>query len=199
MDPGLTLEKAQRLIRQWEVVHKQQDTLKDPKKDSSLTSEHSLDYVKNSVKARGSHKGKGYKQAEIQLIRANVPDAGEGSMHKKNAQLEKQNIKCKKIGHFSSLYNSRQVSAVTDQCEQKQSASEGPFLGVVTSGSLPQWKETTEINNEQAQFKLDTGAEVTIISEASHKRIGKPYLDKVSKSLHGPAGTSLEVCGQDFL
>lgn len=59
MDPGLTLEKGQRLIRQWEAVHEQQDTLKDPKKNSSLTSEHSLDYVKNSVNARGSHKGKG--------------------------------------------------------------------------------------------------------------------------------------------
>ena len=59
MDPGLTLEKAHRLIRLREAVHEQQDTLKDPKKDSSLTSEHSLDYVKNSVKARGPHKEKG--------------------------------------------------------------------------------------------------------------------------------------------
>ena len=37
---------------------------------------------------------------------------------------------------------------------------------------------------------------MTAISEATHKRIGKPYLDKVSKSLYGPAGISLEVCGQ---
>ena len=59
MDPGLTLERTLRLIRQREVVHEQQDTLKDPKKDRSLTSEYILDYVKNSVKARGSHKGKG--------------------------------------------------------------------------------------------------------------------------------------------
>ena len=72
---------------------------------------------------------------------------------------------------------------MTGQCEQKQSANEGPFLGAVTSGSLTQWKETIEINNKQAQFKLDTGAEVTAISEATYKRIGKPYLDKVSKSL----------------
>ena len=85
---------------------------------------------------------------------------------------------------------------MTGQCEQKQSANEGPFLGAVTSGSLTQWNETIQINNKQAQFKLDTGAEVKAISEATHKRIGKPYLDKVSKSLYGPAGTSLEVCGQ---
>ena len=85
---------------------------------------------------------------------------------------------------------------MTGQCEQKQSANEGPFLGAVTSGSLTQWNETIQINNKQAQFKLDTGAEVKAISEATHKRIGKPYLDKVSKSLYGPPGTSLVVCDQ---
>ena len=59
MDAALTLEKAKRLIRQHEAVHEQQETLKDPKKDTSAVSEHNLDYVKN--RTAGFQKGKGHK------------------------------------------------------------------------------------------------------------------------------------------
>jgi len=43
------LKKAKGLIRQKEVIYEQQGVLKDPKKDNSVTSEHNLDYVKNSA------------------------------------------------------------------------------------------------------------------------------------------------------
>jgi len=59
MDLTLTLEKDKRLIRQQEAIHEQQGVLKDPKKDTSATSEHNLDYVKNGVS--GSQRVKGYR------------------------------------------------------------------------------------------------------------------------------------------
>ena len=42
MDLTLTLEKAQKLMKQMEAIHGQLDTLKDPKRDSSVTSEYSF-------------------------------------------------------------------------------------------------------------------------------------------------------------
>jgi len=74
--------------------------------------------------------------------------------------------------------------------------NEDPFLGAVTSDSLTQWNVTIAVNNKQIKFKLDTGAEVTAISKATHNAIGEPALKRTSKMLYGPAGTSLEVCGQ---
>ena len=104
-------------------------------------------------------------------------------------------FKCQKVGHFSSLCHSKQVSALSDQSGQKYSDNDDNFLGAVTSDSLTQWNETIEINNKQTKFKLDTGAEVTAVSESTYNEMGQPNLQKQSKSLYGPAGTHLEVCG----
>jgi len=85
---------------------------------------------------------------------------------------------------------------MTDHNEQIHSDNEDPFLGAVTSDSLTQWNATIAINNKLTKFKLDTGAVVTAISKATHNAIGEPILKRTSKMLYGPAGTSLEVCGQ---
>ena len=74
-----------RIIRQQEVVHEQQDSLKD----ASATSEHNLDFVKN--RTNGPQKGKGYKN-RTQMnknVSVNVPDVGKQSMHETSTQLIK--------------------------------------------------------------------------------------------------------------
>lgn len=42
------------------------------------------------------------------------------------------------------------------------------------------------VNQVDVTFKLDTGAEVTAISERTHRLLGKPDLQKPSKVLYGP-------------
>ena len=196
MDAALTLEKAKRLIRQHEAVHEQQETLKDPTKDTSAVSEHNLDYVKN--RTAGFQKGKGHKDrtqmnqntgCQSKCTRCGKPKHARDKCPAHEAKC----FKCQKIGHFNSQCRSKQVSAMTDHSEQMK---EDPFLGAVTSNSLTQWNATIAVNNKQTQFKLDTGAEVTAISKSTHNTIGEPDLMRTSKALYGPAGTSLEVCGQ---
>ena len=99
-------------------------------------------------------------------------------------------FKCQKLG---SLCQSKQVSAMTDHSKPED---DDPFLGGVTSNLSTQWNATITVNNKQAQFKLDTGAEVTAISENTHCEFGKPELKRPSKTLYGSAGTSLGVRGQ---
>ena len=44
-------------------------------------------------------------------------------------------------------------------------------------------------------FKLDTGAEVTAVSQETHQRLGKPPLQTPEKLLCGPSGQPLPVKG----
>lgn len=47
------------------------------------------------------------------------------------------------------------------------------------------------------QFKLDTGAEVTAVSEETYRHIDSPgKLQKANKILYGPTRQSLKVLGQ---
>ena len=57
---------------------------------------------------------------------------------------------------------------------------------------------TTEIllNQVKVSFKLDTGAEVTAISDDTYRQLGLPKLDKPSKVLYGPAKRTFDVVGQ---
>ena len=48
----------------------------------------------------------------------------------------------------------------------------------------------------QMKFKVDTGAEVTAISERSYKDLKKPQLEEAGRKLHGPGQYPLRVLGQ---
>ena len=49
------------------------------------------------------------------------------------------------------------------------------FLGAINSHSQTRWTETVLLNGHPIQFKLDTGAEVTAVSEATYAHIGYLY------------------------
>ena len=49
--------------------------------------------------------------------------------------------------------------------------------------------------SKDISFKLDTGAEVTVISTKTYGAIGKPNLSKASKILYGPGRKRLPVKG----
>ena len=50
--------------------------------------------------------------------------------------------------------------------------------------------------HRQISFKLDTGAEVTAVSEEVYQSLGQGNLQRSSKALYGPACQTLEVLGQ---
>lgn len=52
------------------------------------------------------------------------------------------------------------------------------------------------LDSREVEFKLDTGAEVTVISETMYETLGAPLLEKPSKALYGPTHQSLKVLGQ---
>ena len=56
-----------------------------------------------------------------------------------------------------------------------------------------QSKTILHLNGRKEEFKIDTGAEVTAVSEQVHQKIGAPKLQLPSTLLNGPTEHSLEV------
>lgn len=97
------------------------------------------------------------------------------------------------------------MAEITSQLEESvsenelQQDSDSAFLDAITEErptKASQWKSTINLNGKMEEFKIDTGAEVTAISEEVYVRIGKPKLHVPSKLLNGPAEHSLEVLGE---
>ena len=66
---------------------------------------------------------------------------------------------------------------------------EDSFLGSLESQGETQWHTTVTLNQTHVKYKLDTGAEVTAISEATFYTFTDTKMRRPSKALHGPAKT----------
>ena len=73
---------------------------------------------------------------------------------------------------------------------------EEAFLGTVTSSKDKAWSVNIRLQGKEILFKMDTGAEVTVISEKVYHTLEKTKLGKTSRVLYGPARQPLEVLGQ---
>ena len=70
------------------------------------------------------------------------------------------------------------------------------FLGNIRANPESLWMTQLLLNEVKISVKLDTGAEVTAISEETYRRLGRPDLQLPSKALFGPARETLDVVGQ---
>ena len=70
------------------------------------------------------------------------------------------------------------------------------FLGGVSCQGKPNpWTITLQLNGVATKLLIDTGAEVTVISEHIHNSIGSPPLLPPTRSLKGPSNYTLPVTG----
>jgi len=74
--------------------------------------------------------------------------------------------------------------------------SDDNFLGAVDSKQKAQWLTELKVNDRIVTFKIDTGAEVSAISETTLKQLQPVQLKKPSRNLYGPALLCLEVIKQ---
>ena len=79
------------------------------------------------------------------------------------------------------------------------SDNEGEFLGTVdadTVNTSKPWTVVLQLNNQALEFKVDTGADVTVIPESAYLPQKDGELEPASIPLNGPTGELLEVCGR---
>ena len=58
------------------------------------------------------------------------------------------------------------------------------------------WRVKLRLCGQMLEFKIDTGAEVTAISDAAFRTLRESKLKSPKKTLYGPARTPLKMIGQ---
>ncbi|KAJ8377185.1 hypothetical protein SKAU_G00077650 [Synaphobranchus kaupii] len=100
---------------------------------------------------------------------------------------------CGKKGHY------RRVCKSAKAVHEVQEEDEEQFLGSVSAEEGDPWMVDIDISDRQVQFKIDTGADVTVIPHTVFREIYRdkdpPTLRETTKSLMGPGGCSLDVVG----
>jgi len=190
MDADLDLEKAKKMIRQREAVKDHHQLLQDGRwshADDVRKKPHSgRKPIANNL-AQGGGKS--------QLDRQPCKRCGKShSLTDKCPACNATCFKCQRKGHFSSQCMTK---SATDELTTKTNSEEvDQFLGVVSSNTDSAWLATVQLHGKGVTFKLDTGAEVTAISERVYKMLKGVTLQTPSKSLFGPTHNAIQVVGQ---
>ena len=95
--------------------------------------------------------------------------------------------KCSKLGHFASVCRNTQkkVQQVNDDDEEEEH-----FFGAIDCDDAdPPWRISLKIGKSVESFKIDTGADVSIMSFSRYlKLVPKPQLKEVKTNLNSPGG-----------
>ena len=125
---------------------------------------------------------------------------GQSPKHDKKSCPAKDSIchRCHKNGNFKTVCRSKKL--VREVLVSDDSQDE--FLGVIhsetdsLSSTEAPWTTNLELNGRNVEFKIDTGADVTVISEQEYLSEQDGPLTQTNRVLSGPSQQKLDVCGQ---
>ena len=198
--PGKSINMA----RQSEETKKQQNTLRSDASSVVQMDAASVDRVFEGRRRREMHKFNKYKSDGAK------PHFSSQSRHPHSSQCYKcggpphprhecpaNDAKCHSCGekgHFQRVYRAGENVDGIETEEEDESF----FLGSVTSDKAP-WTTNIRIRNTTIRFKLDTGADVTAVSQTDINSIfsdtQQSVLPKVERPLLGPRLFPLDVSG----
>ena len=191
MDADLTLEKAKTTVRQREAVKEHSSLL-----GSTLKIEKSVDYVQRQHKAVGKRPMHPTSKPAGKQQPAACSRCGRNPHPRQQCPArEAQCNKCKKKGHFAACCRTKSAAEVT-QTPLVLDHEDVAYLNTIDSGEDNIWTCHIRVNNQDVAFKVDTGAEVTIVSEDTYKSLGLDQLRPPTKMLHGPDNRPLDVAGE---
>ena len=195
LDPELTLPKAINQARQSEAVKKQQTLMRNDFKESTGT-KNEVDAVKTEKFRKDDSSGGSDETPNSKKPPTRPPSnrcyrCGKSPGHVRQNCPAKTAIchKCSKKGHWASVCRSSQTVGEIEE--------DYAFLGAIgTERNEDIWSVDLTLNNSPVRFKIDTGADVTVIPESVYKKLKPtPTLIRSSKTLFGPAHTTLPVLG----
>lgn len=193
--PKLTLSTAVELVRQSEQVkeHISEQTASNSAHVNEVARQRQQQQQKGKWKPKSGH-GQANKQqkestGEWKCKRCGRSH-GRNDCPAKNATCRR----CNKNGHFAIVCRTREVN---DICAPQDGAVATHFLGEtrdVQENSA--WTITLPILDTAVDFKIDTGADISVISEKTLLSLKcKPKLTKVTAKLESPGG-KLQCKGQ---
>ena len=195
LDPELTLEKAKRAARQKEAVQEQQQSLRSDLKVPGTTD---VDVVgqqrREQVRGPNTHSTVNLPN----IGRTRCGNCGRGPHTRENCPARRVAChSCGKQGHFSAHCRSKEVLALSVPGFEEDVQPAGPvFLGTLDNEGTSTWTVDVVSHGKLLRFKIDTGAEVTAISETTYESLGKTQLlRKCAKTLYGPSAEPLHILG----
>ena len=206
-DKDLTLKKATKICRAHETSKTQTQAMSGASQDSAVNRlKYTLQRRGGAPKrggfrphSDGPHHQSAAKNALVKCTRCGKsPGHGRASCPAKDAECRK----CHKKGHYAAECRSkREVGNIAEEEE------EGGLLGSVraesssnhVNGVDASWhvdiQVTTSARSCAVKFRLDTGADVTVVP-ASYFKKNSPLIKQPDKTLYGPGHTELKVVGK---
>ena len=105
------------------------------------------------------------------------------SMQERSSRQDVECYTCKRKGHFSSQCFSKSVADVSSNETPTEGYYDTAFLNTIGAGNTTTWNSTILVDRHEVPFKLDTGAEVPVISADVLATLTSPKLHKPSKWL----------------
>ena len=107
---------------------------------------------------------------------------------------------CKRLGHFKKACKQPKPAGIHSVESETTDDELSPFLGAATcqdSHSSPPWTVQLDFCDEQLTFKIDTGADTTVITQDTYSLlVNAPPLLPCTTTLRGPDGNVLSTVGQ---
>lgn len=222
LDPELTLEKATTTVRQSELVHNQQTVLRSsspsPSVDVNTIQVRRNQSASTSQPTRNKHKGS-YKHKQTSVSSQHSTEGpfkckwcGSKEQHSRancKAKLATCNF-CSKTGHYSSVCRSKAQSKSVQAIHTKQLLHSTPAIQSVNSQAdalfidtimtpvdqTQSWFADVAVDNVTVHFRLDTGADVTVLPVDVYQAMFRVPLLPVDMVLLGPSRTTLNAIGR---
>ena len=131
--------------------------------------------------------------------RANCRRCGRGSDSRQSGPAREATcIRCNRKGHYSAQCQSSTIAELTAQVNQTEvQYQETAYLDTIEVTDRNMWEVKINIEDKSVRFKVDTGAEVTVLSDSTWKSLkSSTPLKKAQISLCGPDQTTLRVIGE---
>ena len=107
-------------------------------------------------------------------------------------------FRCNRKGHYSAQCQSSTIAELTAQVNQTEvQYQETAYLDTIEVTDRNMWEVKIDIEDKSVRFKVDTGAEVTVLSDSTWKSLKRSTpLKKAQIPLCGPDQTPLRVIGE---
>ena len=200
MNETLTLDKAVTTVREAETIKKQQPLLRSELQKETTNSSTFVSVVRKKGRQDRGQKaktGQPFKQTSSRQV---CTRCGRSPQHDRQHCPAKDATchKCSKKGHYKAMCRSAvNVGEVRQESSIQPDYSEA-FLGTVETDRDNPWVVTLQVMNESIAFHIDTGAEVSVITEEAYKKLDSPPLTPANLTLKGPSSEALRVKGRLF-
>ena len=187
----LTLDEAVEMSRQAEARKQNRELIRGEAKPVSV------DYVKGQAKVKPRSQGQGQKPTQDKQRRqgeAQCPHCCRPFHERKDCPARNSRChKCGGYGHFRCACTNPKKKPDKKVHEVEAEEEARPFLGEIC-GQRDFWAVQVEVNGFLTDFKLDTGAAVTIVSDSVPWLEGQE-LKPATQTLRGPGHSQLSVLG----